>query len=179
MAYKGSFTVKNKAKYLGNPENVTYRSHWEKEVMMMLDDNDDVLEWGSEELVVPYENPVQGRRAKYYPDFIIKTKDGKIKVVEVKPYEQTIEPVNPGRKTRKYVGAVMTWAVNSEKWKAARALCEKNGLEFEIWTEETLKSMGLLKASRGNKSKMIAETKTPKMKPMVKRKPRPRPTRRS
>jgi len=181
MAYKGSYEPKNKSKYLGNVENVTYRSSWEREVMRFLDENDEVVEWGSEELAIPYDNPVRGGRSKYFPDFIIKTKDGVIKVVEVKPAKQTVQPEKPTRRTKKYIAEVATWAINSEKWKAARELCEKNGLVFEIWTEDTLKSMGLLKASYGTKEKqkMVSETKRPKMKPIARRKPRPRPTRRS
>ena len=180
MAYKGQYTVKNPKKYLGDPEKVIYRSHWEREVMMFLDENENVLEWGSEEIAIPYDNPVRGGQSRYFPDFIIKMNEGPIKIVEVKPAKQTVKPEQPKRRTQKYIQEVATWVINSEKWRAARELCERNEMDFEIWTEHTLKDLGLLKASiRPGEKKILSESKRPKMKPIAKRKPRPRPTRRS
>jgi len=40
--YKGKYTVKHRSKYKGNPEEVVYRSHWEKSVMQWLDNNSEV-----------------------------------------------------------------------------------------------------------------------------------------
>ena len=76
--YKGKYSPKNPKKYRGDPTNIVYRSLWERKVMVYLDDNDAILEWGSEELVIPYRSPVDGRIHRYFPDFTVlaKTKDG-------------------------------------------------------------------------------------------------------
>jgi hypothetical protein len=95
-SYKGRFSPKNPKKYKGDPTNIIWRSLWEKKVMQQLDDNPNVLEWSSEETIVLYFDPVQNKRRRYFPDFIVKIKriDGTIHtmMLEVKPKSQTIEP---------------------------------------------------------------------------------------
>lgn len=178
MAYKGKYLPNHPEKYLGDPKKITYRSMWERNVMKWLDENEQIPEWGSEEIAIPYEHPIRGGRAKYYPDFIVKFPDGTIKVIEVKPKKETIKPETPSRKTKKYLNEVMTYAINAEKWKAAREVCKNNDLIFEIWTEDTLAEMGLLHTSPENKKQVLREGRAkPKMKPI--RKKRPRPTRKS
>jgi hypothetical protein len=80
---------------------------------------------------------------RYYPDFVVKRKSGKgtkTIVVEIKPYAQTVPPVitEGKKKSRKYLNEVMTWGVNSAKWKAAREFCKDRGYEFVIVTENEL-----------------------------------------
>ena len=93
MAYKGLFIPKNPQKYRGDHTNIIYRSSWECKVMSWLDNNDNILSWASEELIVPYISPVDNRKHRYFPDFIVKarTKDGTVKtmMLEVKPKYQT------------------------------------------------------------------------------------------
>ena len=93
MAYSGRFIPKNPQKYVGDPKNIIYRSSWECKVMSWLDKNNDILSWASEELIVPYVSPVDGKWHRYFPDFLVKvrTKDGKTKtmMLEVKPKKQT------------------------------------------------------------------------------------------
>jgi len=181
MAYKGKFTTfKHPEKYIGDIENVIYRSLWERNVMRWLDENPNIVEWGSEEVSVMYEHPVRGGIAKYYPDFIVKQADGLVKVIEVKPKIQTHRPVNPGRQTQKYLREVMTYAVNQEKWSTAKRFCRRNGMKFEVWTEDHLKQLGIL-TWETDKSVLMAESKDskkPKMKSLTIKKPN-RPKRRS
>ena len=160
-------------KYQGNIERIIYRSSWEREAFLWCDQNPNIIAWASEELAIPYENPVLGRRAKYYPDIWIKMIDGTQRIVEIKPKAQTTRPEQPKRKTKKYINEVSAYLVNTEKWKAASEVCKKNDLIFEIWTEDELKQMGLLKATT---KRNIDEThrQRPKMKPMVKKRPRPK-----
>ena len=40
--------------------------------MVFCDRNSSVLEWGSEEIVIPYRSPIDGRAHRYYVDFYIK-----------------------------------------------------------------------------------------------------------
>ena len=72
--YKGFFKPKNPSKYKGNPDNIIYRSSWERQVMKWLDENTNVIEWQSEEVAVPYISPVDNRYHRYFPDFIAKMK---------------------------------------------------------------------------------------------------------
>ena len=62
--------------------------------MIYCDTNEKILEWGSEEIIVPYRSPVDNRYHRYFPDFYVKVKDknGKIKkmIIEIKPYKQCI-----------------------------------------------------------------------------------------
>jgi hypothetical protein len=71
MAYKGKFQPRNPQKYLGDPSNIVYRSRWELKFMGWLDNHPGVLQWGSEELIIPYRSPIDGRVHRYFPDFII------------------------------------------------------------------------------------------------------------
>ena len=103
MAYKGQYKPTNPSKYRGNVHNVIYRSLWERKFMVYCDRTVSVIEWGSEEIVVPYKSPWDGRIHRYFPDFYCKIKqhDGTIKklVIEVKPKKQTKPPKEPQRKT--------------------------------------------------------------------------------
>jgi hypothetical protein len=41
--------------------NIVYRSLWERKFMVFCDRNANVMEWGSEEVVIPYRSPLDGR----------------------------------------------------------------------------------------------------------------------
>ena len=64
--------------------------------MKYCDGNPSILEWGSEEIVIPYRSPLDNRIHRYFVDFYIKVKDvdGNIQkyLIEVKPKKQTREP---------------------------------------------------------------------------------------
>ena len=120
--YKGIFKPKNPTKYRGDANNIIYRSSWEVRVMKYFDDHPSVIWWASEELVIPYYNPIDNKKHRYFPDFIAKMKqnDGKVMtyVIEVKPESQTKMPTQK-RKTKRMIQEMATYAVNQEKWKAA------------------------------------------------------------
>ena len=142
MSYKGRYTPKNPKKYKGNPYNVIYRSLWERKFMVYCDHSESIIEWGSEEVVIPYKSPWDGRIHRYFPDFYIKikTNEGTTKklIVEIKPKKQTKAPKEPERKTKRYLNEVRTWGVNSSKWRYATEWCKDNGMEFKILTEDDL-----------------------------------------
>jgi hypothetical protein len=142
MAYSGRFIPKNPKKYVGDSNNIIYRSSWECKVMAWLDRNDDIISWASEELIIPYISPVDSRYHRYFPDFLVKVrqKDGKMKtlMLEVKPKKQTQPPEQRKRITKQYLNEVMTWGVNQAKWKAAEEYCLDRGWEFKILTEDHL-----------------------------------------
>jgi len=142
MAYQGIFRPKNPKKYIGDSNNIVYRSSWECRVMNWFDQNEDIISWASEELIVPYKSPIDNRFHRYFPDFIVKvkTRDGTMKtlMIEVKPKKQTIPPEPRKRITKQYVTEVTTYGVNQAKWKAAQEYCLDRGWEFKIMTEEHL-----------------------------------------
>jgi hypothetical protein len=142
MAYKSRFTPKNPQKYSGDPTNIICRSSWERRVCIYLDENPSVVEWSSEEIVVPYISPVDNKKHRYFPDFLVKIRkaDGTTKtmMLEVKPRNQTTEPKIQKRKTKKYLTEVMTWGINQAKWRYAREYCLDRGWEFKIITEQEL-----------------------------------------
>ena len=142
MAYKGRYNPINPKKYKGNPQNIIYRSLWERKFMVYCDTNDKVLEWGSEEIIIPYISPWDGKKHRYFPDFYIKVKQssGNIKkfIIEVTPKKQTRPPKPVERKTKRWIKEVRTFGINEAKWKHATKWCKDNDMEFKILTEEEL-----------------------------------------
>ena len=141
MAYSGIFKPKNPRKYIGDHTNIIWRSTWECRVMTWLDNNPNVISWASEELIIPYVSPVDGRWHRYFPDFLVKvnTQQGpKTMLIEVKPKKQTQPPKQQKRVTKRYITEVTTWGVNQAKWKAAEEYCLDRGWEFKVITEDHL-----------------------------------------
>ncbi len=137
MAYSGLYKPLHPKKYRGNPSRIVYRSLWEKKYMKYCDHTDSILEWGSEEIIIPYRSPIDGKVHRYYPDFWVKTSNGET-LVEIKPKKQTKPPkLNPKHK-RRYLKEVKTWGINEAKWKAAEEFCENKGWKWQIITEDTL-----------------------------------------
>ena len=104
MSYKGKFQPSYPRKYKGDPTNIIYRSLWERKFMMYCDLNENIIEWGSEEIALPYRSPLDNRVHRYFPDFYIKVREsnGSIKryLIEIKPKKQTVEPKVQKRKTQ-------------------------------------------------------------------------------
>ena len=140
---KGRYIPRNIRKYRGDYKNVIYRSSWELKFMKYCDLNDSILEWGSEEVVIPYRSPLDNRIHRYFVDFYIKVEDmnGQIKkyLIEVKPKRQTAPPPKPKRQTKRYISEVTEYAKNQAKWKAATEFCEDRQWSFMIITEDELK----------------------------------------
>ena len=113
-------------------------------VMQKLDSHSDVIEWSSEEIIIRYRSPIDGKVHRYFPDFWVrkKDKDGILScdLIEVKPFNQTRPPtVMEGKGiTKRYLNEVMTWGINSAKWKAAREYCAEKKWNFVIITEKEL-----------------------------------------
>jgi len=141
MSNKGRFRPKNPQKYKGDPNNIIYRSTWEIKVMIYLDENPNVIWWGSEELPIPYLSPVDKKKHRYFPDFIAKMRrsDGTVMtyVIEVKPEKQTQPPIQK-RKTKTYLQEAITYEINKAKWYAAEEFCKDHGWQFQILTEKHL-----------------------------------------
>jgi hypothetical protein len=102
------------------------------------DKNPSIVRWSSEETIVPYRCPTDGKIHRYFVDFKITVKEGKTFLVEVKPAKQTLPPVYPGRQTQRYLTESMLFIKNQAKWEAARNYCKDRGWEFKIITEKEL-----------------------------------------
>tara|TARA_X000000368_G_C23044302_1_gene718439 strand:+ start:2115 stop:2558 length:444 start_codon:yes stop_codon:yes gene_type:complete len=139
---KGYYRPKNPKKYKGDYKNIIFRSSWEEKFMKYCDTKQYILEWGSEEYIIPYRDPTSGKVRRYFPDFYIKVKEssGKIKkyIIEIKPARQTKEPKIQKKKTRGYIYEVYTYAKNQAKWEAAKNFCDDRLWEFKILTEREL-----------------------------------------
>jgi len=147
MSYKGKFKPQNYQKYKGDPTNIIYRSLLERRFMIYCDTNTSVLEWSSEEVVVPYVSPIDNRYHRYFVDFWMRYRDreGILKsvLIEIKPAIQTQPPKRKdtpiGRPTRRFLNEVKTWGVNQAKWKAATEYAKDRNWEFKIITDKDLR----------------------------------------
>ena len=149
MAYKGKYKPHRPEKYLGDPTKIIYRSLLERRFMVYCDNNPNVIEWSSEEVIVPYLSPIDKRVHRYFVDFFIRVKDKNNNIrgilIEVKPFSQTSPPkaekkyTDKGRLSRRYLNELKTWGVNEAKWSAAKEYCKDRKWEFQILTEKELK----------------------------------------
>jgi hypothetical protein len=132
---QGVYKVTNTAKYVGKREP-RYRSGWEHAFMRFCDSNDNILQWASESISIPYRHPVTGKNTIYIPDFLItyRTKDNQMKaeVIEIKPKKQSVLESKASAKDRTIV------AINYAKWDAATKWCRRQGLTFRVVTEDDI-----------------------------------------
>lgn len=139
---QGRYTIpaRYRAKYIGDYNNIFYRSHWEKTFMDYLCQSPNVKRWNSEDLVVRYVNQLDGRVHEYFVDFYVEIEkpDGEVAKywIECKPYSQTIPPKQSSNpKTYNY--QLKTYITNMSKWRYAKEAAERNGAKFKILTERS------------------------------------------
>jgi len=143
MSYSGKYKIKKPEKYAGNANTVVYRSLWEKQAFKWCENNPKVKLWNSEEIVVPYKSTVDKKLHRYFVDLLIQLDNKETYLIEIKPKSQTIPPKKRSRKTKKYINEIVTYAKNQDKWEAATQFAEHKGWKFQVWTEETLKNLGI------------------------------------
>ena len=137
------FVPLNKSKYLGDVNNIVYRSSWELKMMRWCDRNPSVLKWNSEDVVIKYFSKADNKMRNYHMDFYVvcRTIKGDISkiLIEVKPYSQTIPPKKRGRKSEQtYLSEIYTYQVNKDKWEHAEKFARQNGMIFKIFDEYDL-----------------------------------------
>ena len=142
MFHKRKFTPTNPQKYSGDPTNIIMRSSWETKFANWCDVNPSIINWVSEETIIPYRCGTDNKIHRYFVDFKIQVKEttGKSKtyLVEIKPYKQTIPPVYPGRQTQRYLQESFAYIKNQSKWEAATQYAKERGWEFIKLTEHNL-----------------------------------------
>ena len=139
---QGIYKHKFPEKYKGSLPCI-FRSGLELKSFRYLDNNPNVISWGSESIIVPYISPKDGRMHRYFVDLIakLKRKDGttQILLIEVKPEKQTLPPAESKRKKQStLIYEKVTYAVNLAKWQAAKAYADKKGMTFIIMNEKHL-----------------------------------------
>ena len=137
---QGVFKPRHPEKLLGNQSYAIYRSGLELRYFRILDENPNVLQWGSEEVGIPYR--FENAFHTYYVDLVVIFKVGdktKKMLIELKPYRQTIKPVKTKRKREKtFLSECYLYAKNTAKWTAATAYAKAKGFEFKVMTEKHL-----------------------------------------
>lgn len=132
---QGVYQIINKDKYVGNG-NPRYRSGWEHSFMRFCDENENIMQWASESVRIPYRHPLTGKMTNYVPDFLItyRTRNNTLKaeLIEIKPRGQATLTEKQNPKERAVV------AVNYAKWDAATKWCRNQGLTFRVITEDDM-----------------------------------------
>lgn len=140
--YQGFYAPKNLNKYVGKIDNIIYRSGLELKFFRFCDNNPNVVEWGSEEIVVPYFDTLHRKQRKYFIDAYVKIQEGDIVkkyLVEVKPWKQTQEPkAGKNKKKSNLLYEKIAFQNNMDKFSSAREFAKKHGMEFIIITEKEL-----------------------------------------
>jgi hypothetical protein len=112
--------------------------------MQYCDTNESIISWSSEEVIVPYRSPLDGKIHRYFVDFWIKTKDQtneeKCILIEIKPKNMTEKPIISESKklTKSSMIKMRDWIINTAKWEAAKNYCVDRGWEFKILTEREI-----------------------------------------
>lgn len=121
---------------------ILWRSSWELKFQRWADANPNVISWGSESVIIPYQNPLTGRISRYFVDFniVMKDKNGELKkfLIEIKPFSQTLPPVQKNKKTKSLIYQQAEYVKNQAKWAAATAFCASRNSTFVIITEKQL-----------------------------------------
>lgn len=136
---KGFFKCHHPEKYMGNANGIVYRSQWEFKVMRILDHDENVKRWASEEFSIKYISPVDKKWHRYFPDFYVEYKNGLKELIEVKPFNQAVPPVPSVKKSRRrLITEIKTYETNKAKWAYAQEWCKLNGVTFKVLTEKEL-----------------------------------------
>lgn len=144
--YQGRFKPKNPNKYKGDVKNIIYRSSWELAVLKWADSNNLIKSYSSEEIVIPYFYEIDKKTHRYFIDVFLEYTDGRKVLVEIKPKKETNVPAKQGKSKSRYITESLTYVKNQNKWAAAFEFAKARGWVFEVWTEDTLKGMNILKS---------------------------------
>lgn len=139
---QGIFKPIHREKYIGSKDPI-YRSSYELKFFRWADGNSNILAWGSENVIIPYTCPLDGRVHRYFVDNFIVFRDrngNKQKfLIEIKPGKQVVKPETvKGKHRRTMLYEQKTWIKNQAKWKAAREWSDHKGYKFIILTEKEL-----------------------------------------
>lgn len=136
---QGPYTIRNAGKYVGRG-TPRYRSSWEWAFMNFCDTNDNIINWASEPVRIPYRHPLTGKTTTYVPDFIVTYRGPnnttRAELIEIKPKLQSTITERQSQRDRAQV------AINYAKWDVAQKWAKAHGLHFRIITEEQIFHQG-------------------------------------
>lgn len=144
MYLQGKYVPVNPKKYKGDVNKIVFRSSMELVAFKFCDTNPAIVYWNSEETVIPYISPVDGRPHRYFMDLKVWThhaesEELQVTLIEIKPKDQVKQPKKTATmKESTFNNSTRTWLVNQAKWTATREHCAKVGWKFIIWTEDHL-----------------------------------------
>jgi len=128
-------------KYISDPKKIVMRSSWEEEFFLLLMKRKDVIQVGSENVVIPYQT-FDNKPHRYYMDFFFKVREktGKIVdyIVEIKPFKETQVP-KKGKNLITYKKQTETYLKNIRKWEAAINWAFQYGYKFRLLTDNPFK----------------------------------------
>lgn len=137
---QGYYTPKNPSKYIGDINKIRYMSSWELTTHRFFDNNQRVIRWGSEVIIIPYLKPTDNRIHRYIVDYYVEyiNVHGEIvtELIEVKPLKDTRVSRSRNPSTRLYEN--LTTAVNYAKWQAATQFASQRGWKFRIVSENSI-----------------------------------------
>lgn len=152
MNYRqGIYHPKHPEKYIGRLDEThpRYLSSYEFQVFEWMDRQPAVRRWGSECVVIPYQNPSKldstgkPKMCRYmidlYVEYVNKSGATIKELVEIKPTSDLVKPVKRGRMRKDtFLRRQLTWLQNQAKWAAAEQYAKRNGMRFRIITEKDI-----------------------------------------
>lgn len=139
---QGFYKPQNLEKYIGDINQIVYRSSWELRSFKWCDSNPNILEWSSEPFPIQYFDYSTNKTRRYFPDLYLKirNKNNLIKkyLVEIKPEKQTKPPKPRNKKTKTFLNEMLTYQKNQSKWAQAEEFCRQNNMIFMLLTENEL-----------------------------------------
>jgi len=105
-----------------NKKKLWYRSSWELQAYKILEQLSKVIKYESEPFYIPYK--FQGIERNYIPDILVTYDDNSQELIEVMR-EDLLED-----------------EMRIVKLKAAKRYCDKNNINFSVWTEKFLFKLG-------------------------------------
>lgn len=133
--YKSEYKLINPSKYVGIKTPIC-RSSWERTFCRFCDTNDNIIQWLSEGVQIPYVHPIKKKGSIYIPDFVIvyinKTGQKITEMIEVKPSKEVTLTEKTSQRDK------MMIAVNHAKWKAAVTWCRHRDIQFRVITEHEM-----------------------------------------
>lgn len=163
----GYYVLRNKNKYISNPDQIVYRSSLELKFCTFMDINPKVVRWGSEVVSIPYVGPdkdpitKQLKKHTYHIDFYVEMEDPRNPanmerlLIEVKPHIETMRIINnqppqkPAKSTptslRNWEYAIKEFLKNKHKWIHAQEYARKRSMKFLVVTEQLINKFASLR----------------------------------
>lgn len=162
--------LKNPDKYVGDLQDIIYRSGWELAFAKWCDASKSVLKWSSEPTRIFYynriakldeckklgldpNNPKNWAVKNYHVDFWIQIKreDDIIEkwFIEIKPKDKLKKPIPPKpnsslKEQRRFNNLAKEYLINEAKFAAMNEFAKRNGAKFYIFHEDIMMKLGIL-----------------------------------